>query len=57
VVNTTLPAQGVIVQPAGSGASISLQTSTNLTTWAAASNGVYPATDKNRFFRMSLALQ
>jgi hypothetical protein len=57
VVNATLPAQGVIVQPAGSGASISLQTSTNLTAWAVATNGVYSATDKNRFFRMSLTLQ
>src|SRR5213078_2089588 len=56
VVNATLPAQGVLVQPAGSGASISLESSTNLTTWAAATSGVYPASDKNRFFRMGLTL-
>lgn len=57
VVNTTLPAQGVIVQPAGSGAVINLETSTNLTTWASATNGVYARTNLNRFFRMSLTLQ
>jgi hypothetical protein len=57
VVNATLPAQGVIVQPAGSGAAVSLQSSTNLTTWAAATNGVYSATGQNRFFRMGLTLQ
>ncbi|SRR6266511_3038135 len=57
VVNTTLPAQGVIVQPAGAGATIALQSSTNLTTWAPATNGTYSAASQNRFFRMSLTLR
>lgn len=56
-VNVTLPAQGVVVQPAGAGASISFQTSTNLVNWSAAASGVYPATGQNRFFRMGLAIQ
>jgi hypothetical protein len=56
VVNTTLPAQGVLVQPAGHGAAVSFQSSTDLTTWSTATNGVYAA-GQNRFFRMGLNLQ
>src|SRR5919108_4519552 len=52
-VNVTLPTQGVVV-PAGSGASVSFQMSTNLTDWTAATSGVYPKSGQNRFFRMSL---
>jgi hypothetical protein len=56
VVNTTLPAQGLVVQPAGIGATMTLQVSTNLTTWTSATNGVYPIANVNRFFRMKLTL-
>ena len=56
-VNATLPAQGVVVQPAGTGANIALQTSTDLASWAPATNGVYSASGQNRFFRMSLTRQ
>lgn len=48
--------QSSFVQPAGAAATITLQSSTNLTTWTTATNGSYPPSDNNRFFRMALTV-
>ena len=52
-VNTTPELAGFAVQPNGKPASITLETSTNLTTWATATNGTYPATNRAQFYRMN----
>jgi hypothetical protein len=56
-VNVAPMSSGFTVQPANSGASICLETSTNLTTWTACTNGVYGSDVAARFFRMNLELQ
>jgi hypothetical protein len=53
VVNTAPALTGFAVQPNGQGASIQLQTSTDLTTWCAATNGTYDASAAARFYRMA----
>jgi hypothetical protein len=55
-VNATPAISGFAVQPPSQTASISLQTSTNLTTWTTITNAVYPATNSARFFRMDMTL-
>jgi hypothetical protein len=56
-VNATPDLRGFAVQPAKSSATIALETSTNLTNWAPATNGTYSATNSARFFRMNLSVQ
>jgi hypothetical protein len=56
-VNTTPAISGFAVQPSNAGASIALETSTNLTTWTAATNGVYDKDSSARFFRMDMSVQ
>jgi hypothetical protein len=56
-VNATPDIRGFAVQPAKSSATIALETSTNLTSWTPASNGIYSATNSARFFRMNLSVQ
>jgi len=50
------PSTGFAVQPAASGATIALETSTNLTTWDTATNGNYDGTQAARFFRLNLQM-
>jgi hypothetical protein len=52
-VNTTPQLAGFAVQPNGKTASITLESSTNLTTWTTATNGTYPATNRAQFYRMN----
>lgn len=55
-VNGTATPGGNIVQPAGFTATVSLQTSTNLTTWTTITNASFGKTNANRFFRTSLTI-
>lgn len=55
-VNGTATPGGNVVQPAGFTATISLQTSTNLTTWNTITNASFPKTNVNRFFRMGMTI-
>ncbi len=54
-VNTT-PVSGMAVVPAGVAATLRLDTSTNLTTWQTVTNASLIATNRNRFFRLSLSV-
>lgn len=47
---------GSLVQPAGFTATVSLQTSTNLTTWTTITNASYAKTNSNRFFKTSITI-
>lgn len=55
-VNGTATPGGNLVQPAGFTATVSLQTSTNLTTWTTITNTSFPKTNANRFFKTSLTI-
>ncbi|HEY4414515.1 MAG TPA: hypothetical protein VGO57_02395 [Verrucomicrobiae bacterium] len=53
-VNTTPDLSGYGVQPNGRVATVALETSTNLTTWQATTNGTYAATNRAAFYRLKL---
>ncbi len=56
-VNGSAWAGASLVQPAGQGASLRVESSTNLTTWQTVTNATFPATNSNRFFRTTLTVQ
>ncbi|HEY5042818.1 MAG TPA: hypothetical protein VIK53_12535 [Verrucomicrobiae bacterium] len=56
-VNVSPSISGLAVQPSNSGASIALETSTDLKTWQATTNGIYDKSSAARFFRMNLSIQ
>ena len=48
------PAPIGVVQPLSQTVTVALQSSTDLTSWSTATNGVYGGTDSYRFFRVNL---
>jgi hypothetical protein len=48
------PEKTVVVVPGSGGANVTLECSTNLATWSAATNGIYEGLDVARFFRINL---
>lgn len=56
-VNVTPAVTGFAVQPSNIGASVTLESSTNLVTWSSATNGVYDKSTSSRFFRLNLQVR
>lgn len=54
-VNTTPPPN--VVSPAGTTATLAVETSTNLTTWQTITNAAFPKSETHRFFRTKLIVQ
>jgi hypothetical protein len=46
-----------LVAPAGHGAMVTLETSTNLVTWQTLTNASFPKSDQHRFFRTRLTVE